>query len=418
MTTAACATAAPHHLTGGGAAGARRQRVRVPWRLVASTHFSDAALAVYMKIAALAARAEGCTAAVPVLAGYLGMSRAAVERALTQLINPDPEGVVYVPTRRRTHRGGTGNTAHRTVRPAHPGERFVWLPVTAAEALSPRQLRAYAVLAYAHARRLPITAAELAALLRHQSGPQAGEPVHERTARRLVTSLATARWITVGRRAGHQGRHLVDVHDHPVQAATPAAPTDTDEGSGPDTDAGSLASKEDRGIDRRGDEGAGGPFRRRRDTGSRPAPPVENPAPPAAPAAPGLPRRAPGQTRPYTGPQLLISPRVHAVLEPVGHLLPGIRPWVLRQAAREIGRQLNRYATVDRLQQRIQTRYATLMADDLPDPGRWLLGAALPRWGCPTDPDCESGTRWHTGTRCEQCTARRHPPPTRLERTA
>lgn len=42
------------------------------------------------------------------------------------------------------------------------------------------------------------------------------------------------------------------------------------------------------------------------------------------------------------------------------------------------------------------------MLEDIRDPGRWLVGVALPRWGCGLM-DCESGTLWSTGPRCDIC---------------
>lgn len=60
------------------------------------------------------------------------------------------------------------------VRKMTRAEAFVWLPVAAAEDLTPRQLRAFALIAFAQARGIGLTEAELAAGLRHHSGKQAG----------------------------------------------------------------------------------------------------------------------------------------------------------------------------------------------------------------------------------------------------
>lgn len=57
-----------------------RQRVRVPMRLVSSPDYPDIALSVYVKVAALGARPEGCTARTSTIAAYLGVSKASVER--------------------------------------------------------------------------------------------------------------------------------------------------------------------------------------------------------------------------------------------------------------------------------------------------------------------------------------------------
>ena len=374
----------------------RRQRVRVPWRLVASPHYSDAALAVYVKVAALAARPEGCTAAVSVLADYLAMSKSAVERALRELTRPDPAGVVEAVSIRRTLPGGTGTTALRRVRRLDDGEFFVWLPVSAAEALTPRLLRAYAILAYATIRRIPLAAGDVAELLHHHTGARAGQPLDERTARRLVDELAALGWVTVERRGGHQGRHAYSVHDaplHPVGA-------DTDDGSGPDDHGGSLASKEDQSTDRR-DEQPGAPIRRRRGDRRKPVDTAGTPVPDST-GAPGRALRADAQP-PYTGPGLTLSPRVWHVLEPVHHLLPGVRTYLMRRIGREIGRQLDAGTDPDRLRHRLQHRYAHTLPNCPPrDPGRWLLGAALPRRGCGLD-KCESGWLWRTGGRCQVC---------------
>lgn len=392
--TAACPAAAPGP-RGPAAAGARRQRVKVPWRLVAGWHYTDAALAVYIKVAALAARPEGCTAGVEVLARYLGMSKAGLERALTELINPDPDGgVVEISTLRRTLPGGRGQTALRRVRPLDAGELYVWLPVAAAEALTPRLLRTYAVLAYATARHLPVADADLAWHLRHHTGTRAGLPLTDRTVGRLTGHLAALGWITLHRRAGHQGRHLYTVHPHPL---TPVA-LDTGEGSGPDTGEGSLAIKEDRTTGRPENEQADGALRRRRTT--RTAEPVDTAGSTPGNYSPvgfGAARRT---NQP--GPPLTLAPRIWHVLEPVRDLLPGISPYVLRRISREIGAQLDTYATTDRLQARLVARRAPLATAEIPDPGRWLLGAGLPRWGCGLI-DCESGWLWTTGARCQVC---------------
>ncbi|MFJ1902035.1 hypothetical protein [Streptomyces sp. NPDC088115] len=42
------------------------------------------------------------------------------------------------------------------------------------------------------------------------------------------------------------------------------------------------------------------------------------------------------------------------------------------------------------------------MSSEIRDPGRWLLGVALPRWGC-GHLDCESGIRWSNGACCAAC---------------
>lgn len=124
---------------------------------------------------------------------------------------------------------------------------------------------------------------------------------------------------------------------------------------------------------------------------------------------------APGRA-PYTGPVLQLSPRIWRVLAPVHHELPGIRPFVLRRIAREIGRQLdNPGGSEQRLTDRITRRYAT--TTEIRDVGRWLLGAALLRHGC-GQPDCETGVLWPTGADCETCALNRQVEAARARRNA
>lgn len=376
----------------------RRQRVKVPWRLVSAAHYSDAALAVYIKVAALAARPEGCTAKVAVIAEYLGMSKSAVERGLRELNRPGPDGISEAVSERRTLRGGTGTSALRRVRQLDEDELFVWLPVAAAEALTPRQLRAYAILAYATIRRIPLAASDLAEMLHHHTGDCAGQPLDERSARRLTDDLETLGWIDVARRAGHQGRHAYTVHDAPLHVVD----ADTHDGSGLDDHAGSLASKEDHPTDRRDKTQPGGAIRRRRDDRSNPVDTAGTPLRDSL-GRPGRALRADTAAAPrppYTGPALTLAPRIWDVLEPVRPLLPGIGAYPMRQIAREIGRQLNTGTDPERLRARLQHRYAC--TEPIRDPGRWLLGAGLPRRGCGLG-DCESGVIWRTGMRCEVC---------------
>lgn len=432
----------PHTAAPGAHPRAGGHTVKVPLRLVVGAQYADAALSVYVKIAALALRPEGCTAKVSVIAEYLGMSKSAAERGLGQLVRPDAiDGLVEVPTVRRTLRGGRGQSAHRVTRllAETDGELWVRIPVRAAEALSPRLLRVYALLAYATARRIPVTAAELGEQLHHHTGKRAGEHLGERQARRLVDELEATGWLTVYRREGEHGRHAYETHRHPlhpVSAPAIAAAADEqlrlwdaespviDDGSGSDLGDGSLASEEDRLTDRRSETQPGGGIRRRRSNGEWVAPPVDN----SAPATFGSGDRVlrtddetssssppPGRA-PYTGPVLQLSPRVWRVLAPVHHELPGIRPFVLRRIAREIGRQLdNPGGSEQRLTDRITRRYAT--TDAIRDMGRWLLGAALLRHGC-GQPECETGVVWPIGADCETCALNRQVEAARARRNA
>ena len=435
MSAAALAAtpAAPHPEPLRAAAGARPRdvgtTVRVPLRLVVGAQYPDVALSTYVKVKALALRPEGCTARVIRLAEYLGMSKSAVERGLRPLTRPDiVDGITEVPTVRRTARGGTGESAHRVTRPLAKDELWVQIPVRTAEALSTRLLRLYALLAYSTARRIPVTVAELGEMLYHHTGKKAGECLGERQVRRLVDELEATGWLTVHRREGEQGRHAYETHRHPLHAV-PAAAEEApeagqlalwdgespaiDDGSGPGDLDGSLASKEDLQIHRPEKTQLGGGIRRRRSDGEWGAPSVDNPVrdtfgrpvlglrPDAGPAGPGTAAGRPA----YTGPALQLSPRIWRVLAPVHHELPGIRTYLLRRIAREIGAQLDAPGgSEDRLTDRITRRYAT--TSTIRDIGRWLLGAALVRHGCGR-PDCETGIIWPTGADCELCAVNR-----------
>ncbi|MDX3208455.1 hypothetical protein [Streptomyces scabiei] len=98
-----------------------------------------------------------------------------------------------------------------------------------------------------------------------------------------------------------------------------------------------------------------------------------------------------------------MSPQIYAVLEPVHLLLERVTSdFVVRQIAREVGRQLREGTDAERLRHRLTTRFAKVMLSEVRDPGRWLLGVALPRWGCGYQ-DCEAGVLWSTGKDCEVC---------------
>ncbi|MDX2701118.1 hypothetical protein PV398_48235, partial [Streptomyces ipomoeae] len=286
--------AAPHPQPHRAATGARPRggghTVKVPLRLVTGAQYPDGSLSVYVKIAALADRPELCTAKVSTLAQYLGMSKSAVERALRPLTQPDPvDGITEVPSRRRTYGDGRGLSAERSVRPLADGELWVRVPVRAAEALTSRLLRVYALLAYATARRIPVTVAELGEMLYHHTGARTGQHLGERQVRRLVDELETTGWLTVHRREGQRGRHAYETHRHPLRAVQApvaggiegqvqdgaVAPVIHD-GSGPDLGDGSLASEEDLQTDRLCEAELGGGSRRRRGTGSKPATPASD----------------------------------------------------------------------------------------------------------------------------------------------
>ncbi|HEY6116149.1 MAG TPA: hypothetical protein VI172_09345 [Candidatus Dormibacteraeota bacterium] len=366
------------------------QKVRVPLRVIVGS-YSDATVSVYVKVAALDRRTTGCEAGVAYLSGLLGLARSTVERALTQLMRPDPaDDVVELTSQRRTLPGGDGETAVRRIRATDPQrEHGGWVPTRASEALSPRQLRCYAALSYATATGVHITLTELARVLRHRSGKSAGEALDVRSVRRILRELERLGWITVERRAGYRGRHVYSVHDEPLQDVLTA---DSGEGSGGDLGEGSL-SVDHHQTDSPDDQpppAVLGIRRRRVQEVARG--PVENPPLPAA------------LRRPYTGPQLSLAPRIWSVLEPVKSLLPGLAPYAVRALAREIGRQLDEGQEPQRLRRRLEFRLAT--TDTIRDPGRWLLGAAIVRHGCGLVA-CESGRIWHSGTECDVCARHR-----------
>ncbi|MCR8947197.1 hypothetical protein NW249_34490 [Streptomyces sp. OUCMDZ-4982] len=447
MSAGLLAAAEPRR-TRGGAGGVRFNRPRrrseqtvwVPESLYRGGEFCDEAVAVYVKVAALDARRsfpgarrdqDPCTARVTELAAMLGMSPSAVERGLTHLNRPGPDGTEpWVFTKQRTHRGGEGQSAKRYARLVPRDQAALEIPVRVAEALSPRRLRAWLHLARATAKGLPVTAAELAGELFHHTGKSAGEPLSEKTGRRLLDDLQAAGWITLDRRAGLRGRHTVTVNTsplHPVPAPTgPAAPvedgalfpvsdlvgpsvTDNHDGVGPDDHDGSLATEEDSSLTPDGRAGNLS-IRRRRDAGSYRTAPVDNVAGPTFQGAGHSEKRSNnsgGGT--YRGPGLQLSPRVWQVLEPVRHELESISPYVLRRIGQEIGRQLSAGTGTERLTARLTARYSRLTAHGPAaehahrgDVGRWILGAGLVRHGCRL-PSCESGTTWSTGERCHLC---------------
>ncbi|MEV4943658.1 hypothetical protein [Streptomyces zaomyceticus] len=377
-------------------------------RLVESPHYSDAALSVYMKVKALGLRPEGCTAGIATLASYLNVSPSTVQRGLAQLRAAAPDGVIELPdSRRRSLRGGCGTTARRRVRPLRPTERFIWLPVAASEHLRPRLLRAYAVISYAVVRGIPLTEGALADFLRHHSGRRAGQALTSEAAGRIVDELAASGWISVHRRAGSRGRHLFLIHDRQQANHSPVL----DDRSGPQPDERSLANKEDLRIDRPENDAMPVPpavgevpvdkaVENRRTT-PRPTGTPGNHALRAGSKIPSPTTHTTG-ANPYRGPQLTFSARLHTVLAPVRFLLSKINTYVQRRIGQEIARQLDDGTQVQRLQARLTQRLAQTLLADIQDPGRWLLGVALPRWGC-ADPDCESGTRWSTGTDCRAC---------------
>ncbi|MFF9458892.1 hypothetical protein [Streptomyces flaveolus] len=406
----------------------RRQRVKVPLRLVANPHYADVAMTVYVKVTALASRPEGCTAATVTIAEYVGLSKSSVERGMTQLMCPGPDGVVELSSTRRSLPGGNGTSAVRRTRPLSATERFVWIPVAASEDLTPRQLRAYGLIAYAQAQKIPLTESEIAGALHHHSGRRAGRPLTTAAAGKIVDELEATRWITVERRAGVRGRHHFVAHDIPAAARDAAcgqpssaggvtsSTSDPGEGSGPSADAGSLATMEEPRTDRPDDERAlFSPAVGEVQVGE--ALEYRSAQPPHSDGEGGLALRADDHQTPltkpsgtpltnatsaYGGPGLTISARVHAVLEPVHRLYRQTSVYMQRRIAREVGRQLRSGIDDARLRQRLQTRLCRTFTDEIRDPGRWILGVGLPHWGCGIF-DCEAGVLWSSGRQCSVC---------------
>ncbi|MFI8343974.1 hypothetical protein ACIF8W_28435 [Streptomyces sp. NPDC085639] len=428
----------------------RQQRVRVPMRLVSSPFYSDVALSVYVKVKALAARPEGCQARSATIASYLGLSVASAERGMKQLTRPGPDGIVELRSHRRTLPGGKGQSALRTVRAMTRTEKFVWLPVAAAEDLTPRQLRAYAVIMFTEKMGIALTEGELAGYLRHHSGRKAGQPITAAAAGEVIDGVEAARWVTVQRRAGLQGRHRYIAHDIAPEAVMKAGEPVTDpapvqegaeqsvegvaggvacllvgEGSGVRVGEGALANRESPRTDSPHDECALMSPAVGEVQVVEAAEAVENPAdaearsegegrvalrageisqPYSKPNSEKRSSKGGGSSRSsYTGPQLAMSAEIHAVLEPVHLLLERVtNDFVVRNIAREVGRQLREGTAADRLKYRLTARLAHVALSEIRDPGRWLVGVALPRWGCGHQ-DCEAGIIWRTRAACELC---------------
>ncbi|WP_432124025.1 hypothetical protein [Streptomyces sp. C10-9-1] len=410
-------------------------RICVPLRLVVGAQYRDAALRVYIKIAALAQRPQGCRAKVETLAGWLDTSKSTIERGLRDLQNPDPvDGITEVLTTHKTSRDGTGESAHRTVREVDTdhGELYVWIPVRAADTLPCRLLRLYAAIAYAQARRMPLTVRELADHLRHESGDHEGETLTERQTSRLLDDLEATGWITIHRRQGPRGRHIYEAHTSPLHAvpapqATTAVVVPAPRPSGPEErpapaevvdvcpdihdgpapeDRDGPPCEEDRPTDRPGltpPAAVSGSAVRRLSPVARG--PVDNPAPAGCGPQGGRGTHGASRRRSGDGSAPTLSARAWTVLEPVRHLLDGeTRGWEVARIEREIARQLATGTGMRRITDRLQRRYAC--TDRVRHGARWILGAGLPRAtglsNCQLDA-CEDGTIWHTGHPCGVC---------------
>lgn len=415
------APAEPRHIRG-GAGGAGRAETVPPWhgqmiklskRIWGQGGYSHGAVRYAAQIAALDHPVQRCRAGVVTLAGYMGDSKRTAERYLAELALPGPDGVPETTVIRHTDPGGDGATAERRMRGVARGEHFAYVPVCAAKALRPALFVLYCALTYAEATRTPVTAAELGSLL----------GVTERSARRLIDELEALGWAAVERRAGYQGRHVITTSGCPDHDAPQAWSPDTDGGSGAGRDGGSLAIKEDpRLTDGRTTE-VRGSFRRRRDDRKWVAAPVDTVGN-TAKVPPPLrgrvrPAERPAERPAYAGPPLALSPRVWAVLTPVRDLLPAAGDFAVRRIAREIGRQLDDGIFAEDIRDQLQRLRSWTPREEIRDPGRWILGAALPaRPGRCSTADCHYGFQRFTGLPCKACAdleanrARGHPPHT------
>ncbi|MDX2681079.1 hypothetical protein [Streptomyces soliscabiei] len=420
--------AEPRHHRGGAGGAGRGQQVPYPLRLVLDADaYAPFDTNAYGKWRALSS-GRRATASVEKVAGWLGVSKSTLERSTRRLGSPAPtDGVTELFTNRQTHKvSGTGQTAERWCRDLDKGEAYVWAPVAAADTMRGLMHRLYLGLRYTvNVRGHQPTLAELAQLLRHHGGQLAGQPLAEASVSRLLDETAALGWISLDKRAGYRGRHLITVHDHPVRAVDePAVTPDPDDGSGPDLGEGSLAYKEYLELNDVRTTQVGGSFRRRRGTGSKPAAPVDNSqaaslasAAPAALRAPVTPPVRPQDGPAYDGPALTLSPRVWDVLEPVRDLLPAATTFMVRKIAREVGRQLDAGIWPDDIRDQLTRLRAWTPAEQITDPGRWIYGAALPaRPGPCGRTDCHYGYQPYTGAPCKACAdaraeTRAHPPP-------
>ncbi|MFE5330005.1 hypothetical protein ACFRCG_26810 [Embleya sp. NPDC056575] len=199
----------------------RRASVKVPLRVVTGEAYSDLAFVFAAKVGHLAAgpNQPGCIADLTTIARYLGLTVRSVTQADGRIALKAPSSLYAAQKQltageeltvvRRTKPSGTGTSAVRRLRAPEKGEPWVMVPVALLGAVPHRHARAYAVISYARARGHHLTYAELADVLRHQSGRRIGEPVSVRAARAVVSDLERWGWVEVGRREGWQGRNMM-----------------------------------------------------------------------------------------------------------------------------------------------------------------------------------------------------------------
>ena len=414
----------PRRTRGGAGSAARGQWVRYPLRVILDAEaYADTDTRVYGKVAALS-RGRDCEASVAKIAAYVGIGVSTAEKALSRLSRPAPtDGVRELGRQQRAHEAtGTGRTNARWCRVLDEGERYVWAPVLAADTLRGTMHRLYLFLRYTEVvERRQLTLAEMAWVLRHHSGRSKGQSLAEAVVTKLLDGLQDLGWITLDKRAGYRGRHLITVHDDPVRLVDePTATPDPEGGVAPDLEGGANAYKEDQSLnDRRTGPTAGGAFRRRRDDRKWVASPVDNSV--ATVAATFRPAERPAARLAYAGPPLTLSSEAWAllapILAPVSDLLPRISPFMTRLIVREILSQIREGIWAEDIRDQIQRLRGWTPSEDLTDPGRWLHGAVLPvRSRCGTA-DCYWGFQRHTGTPCKACaeidearTRTAHPP--------
>ncbi|MFF0138015.1 hypothetical protein ACFYRN_16460 [Streptomyces sp. NPDC005227] len=402
----------PRRSSGGAGSAARGQWVRYPLRVILDAEaYADTDTRIYGKVAALS-RGRDCEASVIKIASYVGVGVSTAEKALSRLSRPAPtDGVCELGRQQRAHEAtGTGRTNARWTRELDRGERHVWAPVLAADTLRGTMHRLYLFLRYTEVvERRQLALSEMAWVLRHHSGRSKGQPLAEAVVAKLLDGLQELGWITLDKRAGYRGRHLITVHDDPVRLAPEPEPSpDPDDGVAPDLDGGANAYKEDQELNDPRNTAAGGAFRRRRDDRKWVASPVDNRSLVASVAATFRPAVRPTQRPAYAGPPLTLSRDAWAllgpVLAPVADLLPDVSPYLARRITREVLRQIREDGVwPEEIRDQVARLRRWTPDEDLTDPGRWLLGAVLPvRSRCGMT-GCHWGFLAHTGMPCKAC---------------
>ena len=419
MTRLPAAAAEPRHRRGGAGGVARGQWTVTPLRIVMDAEaYAEADTKVYVKVKALS-RKRPCEASVDKLAAYVGLAPSTMEKSLGRLSRPAPtDGVTELTRRQRSHKGtGTGRTTERTCRRLGDDERYVSAPVLAADTLRGILHRLYLLLRYTtFVEKRQLTLAEMAWVLRHHSGKRKGKPLAEAVVTKLLEELDGLGWITLDKRAGYRGRHLVEVHDHPIHpVGRPQTTPDPEGGAAPDPEGGALAYKEDQALTD-----------------------LEN-TPPTAVLGNRRRRPTPASARERETAVDTFGRRVgldltpaawravRQALDPVREQLAGLTGWEWERVVADVLAQLGNGQPPARLAERLHRRYTPMRPlgpgyeqwlatqDVRPEErirsfSRWLIGAGLVRRGC-HDPRCESGVIWGTdpddheaGHDCRTCT--------------